>query len=576
MNLSQKDKQIISKEIQDLLDLGVISRCKDDSNQFLSSVFTILKRDGSYRFILNLKNLNKFVVSYHFKLEDIRTVCKLLSKDDFMCTIDLKHAYYMCPIDAEYKKYLRFKFNDILYEYNCLAFGLSSAPYVFTKLLKPVVGFLRERGIRLVIYLDDLICFGSSYNECSNNAKIVKNLLTCLGFVINYEKSSLIPTKITEFLGFKINSNSMTLSPTDLKREKVLLLVNKFLKLQVCTIREFAKMLGTLVSICMAISYGFVYTKNLERDKFRALERLGGDYDGEMTISEDARMDLKWWQNKISKGHCHIKQYNFSLEIYSDASLSGWGSVCNGRFAKGSWSAEEKESHINYLELLAAFFALKCFASHLSKCEILLRIDNTTAISYINRMGSVQFPKLNSLAKQIWQWCEARELWIFASYIKSKDNVEADYQSRSSNDDTEWELSPSVFCSIQNSLGIPIIDLFASRLNYKCARYVSWHRDPFAWNIDAFTIRWSEFFYAFPPFALILKVLRKIITDKATGILVFPVWPTQNWYPLLRSLIVSEIITFGPDKDLLISPSRSAHPLHQQLTLGACILSGRR
>lgn len=154
----------------------------------------------------------------------------------------------------------------------------------------------------------------------------------------------------------------------------------------------------------------------------------------------------------------------------------------------------------------AAFFALKCFAS----CEILLRIDNTTAISYINRMGSVQFPMLSNLAKHIWQWCEARELWIFASYIKSKDNTEADFESRSSNQDIEWELCQNSFNKIVESFGSPEIDLFASRLNKKCDNYVSWHRDPFAWNVDAFTIKWNNFFpYAFPPFSLIFKVLQK-------------------------------------------------------------------
>lgn len=49
--------------------------------------------------------------------------------------------------------------------------------------------------------------------------------------------------------------------------------------------------------------------------------------------------------------HCHIKQYNFSFKIFSDASLSGWGAVCNGRSAKGSWLMKEIDNHINYLEM---------------------------------------------------------------------------------------------------------------------------------------------------------------------------------------------------------------------------------
>lgn len=69
----------------------------------------------------------------------------------------------------------------------------------------------------------------------------------------------------------------------------------------------------------------------------------------------------------------------------------GWGAHCSGEDAQGFWSNTERSLHINHLELVAAFLALKSFARGLRKCEILLRIDNTTAIAYINRMGGVQY-----------------------------------------------------------------------------------------------------------------------------------------------------------------------------------------
>lgn len=232
--------------------------------------------------------------------------------------------------------------------------------------------------------------------------------------------------------------------------------------------------------------------------------------------------------------------------------------------------------HINYLELKAALMGLKCFCRELQNKEILLRIDNMTAISYINRMGGVQFVHLNEITRKIWQWCEDRRLFIFASYIKSKDNVEADEESRRINIDTEWELSSIVFDSIVEAFGVFDIDLFATQLNAKCPRYVSWKRDPCAYNIDAFTLDWSEFyFYSFPPFSLILKCLRKIINDKATGVLVVPHWPSQPWFPLLRELSVSPPLYFGPSNDIVLSPFRTQHPLCKKLILVAYKLSGK-
>lgn len=99
--------------------------------------------------------------------------------------------------------------------------------------------------------------------------------------------------------------------------------------------------------------------------------------------------DLIWWQHNASIGKNPIRLKKFQIELSSDASLTGWGAHCEGKSAHGFWSKIERKFSINYLELLAAFFALKCFVVYCTKCEILIRIDNTSAISYINRTGGV-------------------------------------------------------------------------------------------------------------------------------------------------------------------------------------------
>ena len=244
------------------------------------------------------------------------------------------------------------------------------------------------------------------------------------------------------------------------------------------------------------------------------------------------------------------------------------------RLSPFDWNQEEKQEHINFLELTAVFLGLKIFAKDCKGSQILLRIDNTTAISYINKMGSVQFPKLSTLSKKIWQWCESRKIWLFASYIKSSENIEADSESRIKSEETEWELSKHAFQYINKVFGPFDIDLFASRLNAKCKNFVSWFPDPEAIACDAFTISWKSKFYAFPPFSLILKVLQKIREDKVTGVLVVPWWPTQPWFPIFMELKISEIIYFKPKSNLLKSPFRDQHPLWKSLTLAAAILSG--
>lgn len=564
-----------SEAINSLLDIGAISKCDPCPGQFVSSVFLTPKPNGKMRFILNLKMLNRFINTHHFKLEDLRTAIKLVTKDCFMTTLDLKDAYFSIKIHENSRKYLRFLFNNQLFEFNALPFGLNTAPYLFTKIMKPVVKLLRSAGFLSTLYLDDWLLLADTYENCKSNFEITKKLLCSLGFLINDDKSSLYPSKMCKFLGVFINSENLEISLPPDKKVRIKDEIRKFINMKNCKIRTFAQLVGILVSACPAVEYGWVHTKQFERCKFLNLKG-DEDYNKQMILPNSLMPDFHWWLKVIDNSKHRIRDDNYSIEIYSDASTTGWGAACGSEKASGQWSNNERDKHINYLELLAAFIALKLFAKDLYDCQVLLRIDNSTAIAYINRMGGVQFPHLTSMSREIWKWCEERKLYIFASYIRSCDNTIADAESRRNHPDIEWELSDGAFNIIKCKFGQPDVDLFASRINKKCAKYVSWHRDPDAYAINAFTIDWgSSYFYAFPPFSVILKSLRKIINDNAKGILIAPLWPTQPWYPLYRSLLISDPIIFTPNENILISHS-SNRQVHSTLTLVAGVLCGKR
>lgn len=572
---SGKDLVAMSKEIYSLLELGAISACIPCKKQFISTIFLVPKPNGSNRFILNLKNLNKSLKPEHFKLEDIRTVLKLLTPGCFMGTIDLKNAYFLIPITKADKKYLRFEFQGTLYEFNCLPFGLNTAPSVFTKIMKPVVSYLRSLGLISCIYLDDLLCIGKNSSKCYQNINKSVHVLQSLGFVINFEKSSLNPNQTCKYLGFIFNAINMTIELPEAKKKRLYSETNFFINKVKFKIRDFAKLVGLMVSACPAVPYGILYSKNFERYKTMALEQSNGNFNKYMDNNDVIVEDLSWWKNHILNAFNPIRHFQFTLEIFSDASTTGWGLFCSGEKANGFWSLSDRNCHINYLELLAAFIGLKTFASNYHHCEILLRIDSTTAISYINKYGGTRFEHLNNLARQLWQWCEERHIWVFASYIQSKENMDADRESRRSCTETEWELSSDAYNQIIGKFGAPEADLFATRCNAKCSKYISWHRDPDAFAIDAFTINWSNlYFYAFPPFSLVLRTLRKIITDNARSIVVAPYWPTQPWFPMLQHMLDKDnVIILESNPDLLMSPFRERHPLHKSLSLIAGVLS---
>ena len=217
----------------------------------------------------------------------------------------------------------------------------------------------------------------------------------------------LTPTKSVKFLGFIFDTKHFAVSIPDARRDKLLQMTLSFLDIKHCKIRLFASYIGSLVSVCPAVQYGLLHTKILEREKFLNLTAAGGNFDVQMSLPFSIRKDLLWWQtvfaDKLQRNY--IRSGRFDLEVFTDASLTGWGAVCGEARTHGFWSPEEKLYHINYLELLAVYHALRCFASLSKNCDILLRVDISTALSYINRMGSIKFPHLSNLAREIWSWC---------------------------------------------------------------------------------------------------------------------------------------------------------------------------
>ena len=97
------------------------------------------------------------------------------------------------------------------YQFSCLPFGLSSAPWVFTKITRPIMTVLRSMGLRTITYIDDILILAESETQAREHTAALIILLENLGLVINHSKSQTTPSQVTEFLEFSIDSWSMEL-----------------------------------------------------------------------------------------------------------------------------------------------------------------------------------------------------------------------------------------------------------------------------------------------------------------------------------------------------------------------------
>ena len=337
-------------------------------------------------------------------MESLCTVLHMVKPGCYMASIDLKDAYYSVPIATEYKKYLKFQWQGQLYKYVCFPNGLAFCPRKFTKLLKPVFSHLRQLGHLSASRIDDSYLQGDDYADCERNVMDTIKMFDSLGFTIHPEKSCFVPQQRLTFMGFIIYSVAMTVYPTSEKIEKIKEACQKLLDSHHPTIRQVASTLGLLISNFPAAKLWPLHFRSLDMDKTDALRINKGNFDSVMQLSEPSRLELQWWLKSAESLHKPIRGTQPEITLYTDASKEVWGGILNDAKIGGNWTPAESANHINYLEMLAVFFALKAFQTQLSGKHILLRIDNMTAVSDIGEICTRHSRQRNQLTHTIWDW----------------------------------------------------------------------------------------------------------------------------------------------------------------------------
>jgi len=573
------EKLIIQSLLGKLLEKEVIELVTNFRPAVVSNIFTRLKGDGTYRLILNLSNLNEHIDKKHFKMETLKSALSLVKQDCYFSKIDLKDAYYSVPIHQNYRSYLCFLWEGKMYQFTCLPNGLSSAPRIFTKLLKPVFAHLRKQGYINCAYIDDVLLQSQTYHECLVHMQETAQLVDEVGLTVHPIKSQFEPTQCIEFVGFLIDSVSMTVRLTDRKIQELIILCTQMLKSPCIKIRDFAKLIGKFVASEPGVQYAPLYYKSLEIQRDAELAMKNGNFDSLMSISDDNKQCMKWWVANLSNSYKPISHGKPDRIIESDSSSSGFGAhdVTHDKEFSGTWTGSDLLQHINYLELKAAYFAIQYFCQNARNEHVQLFLDNTTAIKYLDKMGG-RIPSLNNLAKEIWLWCAHRNIWLSVFHIPGKLNVRADALSRQKlSMDMEWMLDQTIFDKLMLEYGQCEVDMFASARNFRLTTYVSYLPDDKALAVNAFSLSWTNIFsYMFPPFSILGKVLQKLEQDEAEAVLVAPLFSTQTWFPKLLQMISGPAFLLPKPQHILKHPSHQMPHRLVKMSLGVFKISGNK
>ena len=250
-----------------MLGKGIIEQTGYDEGQFVLNVFLRPKQNGEFRLILDLTDFNKSVVYEHFKMTSLQTAIDSLRPGAWMGSVDLKDAYYSVPVAESDRKFLKLAWNGNLYQFRVIPNGLSCAPRVFTKIMKPIFATLAEEGYECFPYIDDSFIISDSKEKCQEAIFELCRQMDRLGFVVHEGKSSLEPSQELVFLGFWLDSNSMTISLTEAKRAKFERAAAELVEKSEARIREVAGLVGLVTANEPAVEYGGSHIKLLEVEK---------------------------------------------------------------------------------------------------------------------------------------------------------------------------------------------------------------------------------------------------------------------------------------------------------------------
>ena len=189
--------------------------------------------------------------------------------------------------------------------------------------------------------------------------------------------------------------------------------------------------------------------------------------------------------------------------LFTDTSHYGWEAHLEPMRLSfhGSWTEDQSQLHINMLEMMVIRFTLEKAITFIHHSCVMISMDNTTVVSYINRQGGTHSPNLCTEVWKILNWCLEQDIMVRVRHIPGKFNILTDRLSRLDKPiKTEWALDQMTANFIFQVFNFPNVDLFATWFNHKLPLYVSPVPDNYALAVDALSMNWNSLHaYAFLP-----------------------------------------------------------------------------
>lgn len=161
----------VSDAVQDLVESGRVIQVHE--KPYMVNPLSVAENHEKKRLILDLSFFNNFIRKEKVKFEDWKIALQYFKRNCFMTKFDLQSGYHHIDIDPCFQQYLGFSWKGNYFCFTVLPFGLTSAPYISTKCLRPLVKYWRKNNLKVVLYLDDGLIMAMSEAQCNSATEII-------------------------------------------------------------------------------------------------------------------------------------------------------------------------------------------------------------------------------------------------------------------------------------------------------------------------------------------------------------------------------------------------------------------
>lgn len=573
-NKSARDNMEIVREIVlEMIDLGIVQTTV--SQPYCASPLGLVsKMKGGklkHRLVWDAsRHLNNILEKQRVKLTHLEKALEITNQNDFQVVFDLKSAYYNIKIAEDQWKFLGATISDsdgkdLHFVYKHLPFGLSSAVHAITKLWKPLVAYFTMKGIRFSIYIDDGRILAQTREEAVQAMRFVYSTIKKAGWTLEHEKSDKEEdiSQIKEYLGFKINTLSMRVFATEEKIDKIKELISEALRCDSLPPKVLARVLGKIISL--KPSHGssvLICTKSSYVCLEKTVQERGWRSNNGIVLSEESKRELHFFLDNIDilNGHiiqsearairvdtiipnpiCKREKIHFfegpvEKIIVSDASETKvfvYDLINNGEtILSVNLSHDEKSLSSGHRELLAIQKTLEHWTvtNYPRGLKLFWITDSENVVSFINK-GSNK-PHVQRAIFKTLLLSRQLDIKIIPIHLRRSDpRIQlADLGSKTKNTDN-WSMDNTNFSALNEIFHFDF-DLFADSLNKKVPRFASLFFEEGCEFVDAFSMNWANLgmLWVCPPINDLIQVARRIRSSQCKGVVMFPVWPTSNFF----------------------------------------------